>query len=351
MEKQASLVKALVACAAIVIILAGIKAASEIVVPFLLSLFIAIICSPLLNYLTKRKVPYGLAIILLLLLISIGLLFLFSLINNTIQEFSESLPQYRQLLGEHVNKLVALSQRMKIPFDISENSIMENFDPTIFMNFVRRVFLSFSGVVTNIFVLVLVVIFMLLEAPYAKHKFAVVFSSDSKEISQQERYLDRILQGVISYLGVKTMMSLLTAICIWLLLEIVGVQYAILWAALSFLLNYIPNIGSIIAAVPIIVQALLLNGFVVGLEVIIGVITINMIIGNVLEPRLMGKKLGLSTLVVFLSLLFWGWLLGTVGMLLSVPLTMALKIALETNPTTVKYALLLGDSDGDHESK
>lgn len=351
MEKQASLVKALVACAAIVIILAGIKAASEIVVPFLLSLFIAIICSPLLNYLTKRKVPYGLAIILLLLLISIGLLFLFSLINNTIQEFSESLPQYRQLLGEHVNKLVALSQRMKIPFDISENSIMENFDPTIFMNFVRRVFLSFSGVVTNIFVLVLVVIFMLLEAPYAKHKFAVVFSSDSKEISQQERYLDRILQGVISYLGVKTMMSLLTAICIWLLLEIVGVQYAILWAALSFLLNYIPNIGSIIAAVPIIVQALLLNGFVVGLEVIIGVIAINMIIGNVLEPRLMGKKLGLSTLVVFLSLLFWGWLLGTVGMLLSVPLTMALKIALEANPTTVKYALLLGDSDGDHESK
>ena len=351
MEKQASLVKALVACAAIVIILAGIKAASEIVVPFLLSLFIAIICSPLLNYLTKRKVHYGLAIILLLLLISIGLLFLFSLINNTIQEFSESLPQYRQLLGEHVNKLVALSQRMKIPFDISENSIMENFDPTIFMNFVRRVFLSFSGVVTNIFVLVLVVIFMLLEAPYAKHKFAVVFSSDSKEISQQERYLDRILQGVISYLGVKTMMSLLTAICIWLLLEIVGVQYAILWATLSFLLNYIPNIGSIIAAIPIIVQALLLNGFVVGLEVIIGVIAINMIIGNVLEPRLMGKKLGLSTLVVFLSLLFWGWLLGTVGMLLSVPLTMALKIALEANPTTVKYALLLGDSDGDHESK
>ena len=351
MEKQASLVKALVACAAIVIILAGIKAASEIVVPFLLSLFIAIICSPLLNYLTKRKVPYGLAIILLLLLISIGLLFLFSLINNTIQEFSESLPQYRQLLGEHVNKLVALSQRMKIPFDISENSIMENFDPTIFMNFVRRVFLSFSGVVTNIFVLVLVVIFMLLEAPYAKHKFAVVFSSDSKEISQQERYLARILQGVISYLGVKTMMSLLTAICIWLLLEIVGVQYAILWATLSFLLNYIPNIGSIIAAVPIIVQALLLNGFVVGLEVIIGVIAINMIIGNVLEPRLMGKKLGLSTLVVFLSLLFWGWLLGTVGMLLSVPLTMALKIALEASPTTVKYALLLGDSDSAHESK
>ena len=236
MEKHASLVKALVACAAIVIILAGIKAASEIVVPFLLSLFIAIICSPSLNYLTKKKVPYGLAIGLLLALILTVFFFLFGLINSTIQEFSQSIPQYRQLLGERVNSLVALSQSLKIPLDISEKSIMEHFDPSVIMNFVRRVFLSFS-VVTNIFVLMLVVIFMLLEAPYAKHKFAVVFSSDSKEISQQERYLDRILQGVISYLGVKTMMSLLTAICIWLLLEIVGVQYAILWATLSFLLN------------------------------------------------------------------------------------------------------------------
>lgn len=146
-------------------------------------------------------------------------------------------------------------------------------------------------------------------------------------------------------------MSLLTGVCIWLLLEILGVQYAILWATLSFLLNYIPNIGSIIAAIPIIVQALLLNGFVVGLEVIIGVVAINMVIGNVLEPRLMGKKLGLSTLVVFLSLLFWGWLLGTVGMLLSVPLTMALKIALEAGATTAKYALLLGDSDNPTEKE
>ncbi|EJS84289.1 hypothetical protein AAUPMC_20646, partial [Pasteurella multocida subsp. multocida str. Anand1_cattle] len=88
-----------------------------------------------------------------------------------------------------------------------------------------------------------------------------------------------------------------------------------------FLLNYIPNIGSIIAAVPIVVQALLLNGFPTGLGVAIGVGAVNMIVGNIIEPKMMGRTLGLSTLVVFLSLLFWGWLLGTVGMLLSVPLT------------------------------
>ena len=116
-----------------------------------------------------------------------------------------------------------------------------------------------------------------------------------------------------------------------------------LWATLSFLFNYIPNIGSIVAAIPIILQALLLNGFSTGFGVSLGVISINMIIGNIVEPRLMGKTLGLSTLIVFLSLLFWGWLLGTVGMLLSVPLTMAIKIALESNPKTMRYAALLGD--------
>ena len=109
------------------------------------------------------------------------------------------------------------------------------------------------------------------------------------------------------------------------------------------MLNYIPNIGSIIAAIPIIVQALLLNGFGIGFGVAVGVIAINMIVGNIIEPKMMGQRLGLSTLVVFLSLLFWGWLLGTVGMLLSVPLTMALKIALESSPNMAKYACLLGD--------
>ena len=119
------------------------------------------------------------------------------------------------------------------------------------------------------------------------------------------------------------------------------VQYAILWATLSFLLNYIPNIGSIIAAVPIVVQALLLNGFGVGMGVTAGIIASNIVIGNIIEPKMMGKTLGLSTLVVFFSLLFWGWLL--VGMLLSVPLTMAFKITLESSESTKKYAALLGD--------
>ncbi|OOF54381.1 hypothetical protein BKK56_09680 [Rodentibacter genomosp. 2] len=347
MENNLNLHRTLLGIAAVIIILAGIKLAAEIVVPFLLALFIAIICSPIINAMTARRIPHWLAIVLLFVLISLIFFFLLGLINSSVREFTQSIPQYKTLLSERVNDLMALAQRFNLPVYFSRETIQENFDPSIIMNFVSRVLLNFSGVVSNVFVLVLVVIFMLSEAPTMKHKVALVISSTPNDVEKEERHINRILQGVIGYLGIKSITSLLTGIAVFILLEVCDVQYAILWATLSFLLNYIPNIGSIIAAIPIIVQALLLNGFGIGFGVTVGVIAINMVIGNILEPKMMGQRLGLSTLVVFLSLLFWGWLLGTVGMLLSVPLTMALKIALESDPNTVKYAALLGEVESD----
>lgn len=342
MQVEKSLTRLFVLLASLVIILAGVKAAAEVVVPFLLSLFIAIICSPVIKAMTARRVPLWLAIALLFILFVAIFFFLAGLINSTIREFTASIPQYRVLLSERIGTLLQLAREWNIPLSLPRERIQEQLDPSVIMNFVSRLLLSFSGVVTNVFVLLLVVVFMLFEAPSAKHKLAVALSG-GVAVEAKENHINRVLQGVISYLGVKTIVSLLTGFAVWLLLEICDVQYAVLWATLSFLLNYIPNIGSVIAAVPIIVQAFLLNGFSVGLAVSAGVMAINMVIGNILEPRMMGRTLGLSTLVVFLSLLFWGWLLGTVGMLLSVPLTMALKIALESNPNTVRYAVLLGE--------
>lgn len=341
MQQSPSIARILVTMAAIVIILAGVKLAAEIVIPFLLSLFIAIICSPLIKFMTGRKIPLWLAITLLFGLFMVGSFFIVGLINSTVKEFTASIPTYKVLLGQRMALILHYLEKWQIP--IPQDLVTNNFDPGRIMNLVSNLLLSFSGVVTDTFVLILVVVFMLLEAPTAKHRFAMILSPNKSEIHSTEMQLNRVLQGVISYLGVKTITSLITGFCVWLLLEVTGVQYAVLWATLSFLLNYIPNIGSILASVPIIVQALLLNGFSVGFGVAIGVIGINMVIGNVLEPKMMGRTLGLSTLVVFLSLLFWGWILGTVGMLLSVPLTMALKIALESSPRTVRYALLLGD--------
>lgn len=342
MPVPSSLTRAFVFMASMVIILAGIKAAAEIVIPFLLSLFIAIICSPIINTLTRRKLPLWLAILLLFLLCLVAFFFFAGLINSTVREFTASIPLYKILLQEKVFTLAQLAKQWNLPIQVSREMVQEWFDPSVLMNFISHLLLNFSGVVTNTFVLCLVVILMLFEAPTAKHKLALVLSQ-GENVEAHERHINRVLQSVIRYLGVKTVISLLTGGCIWLLLACLNVQYAVLWGMLSFLLNYIPNIGSIIAGVPIIVQALLLNTFPEALGVFVGVITINMLIGNLLEPKMMGKTLGLSTLVVFLSLLFWGWLLGSVGMLLSVPLTMAVKIALESSPSTRHYAALLGD--------
>lgn len=334
--------KTLVAIASIIIILAGIKLSNEIVVPFLLSLFIAIICSPMIKFMTKRKVPLWLAITILLIVFILGFSFLAGIINNNLQEFTNAIPQYKIQLSSRIQVILELAHRWHIPLTLSQEEIMSKFDPSSIMNLVSKLLMGLSGALSNIFVIFLVVIFMLLEMPVAKYKLALALSPDD-DLSNEKEYINQVLEGVIGYLGVKTFVSLLTGGLVWILLEILGVEYAILWAILTFLLNYVPNIGSILAGIPIVIQALVLNGFSIGLGTLIGIVVINMVVGNALEPKLMGKKLGLSTLVVFLSLLFWGWLLGTVGMLLSVPLTMACKVALESNKATQKYAVLFSD--------
>lgn len=350
MEQHTSLTKILVAIAAIIVILAGVKFAAEIIVPFLLSLFIAIICSPIIKAMTRRRIPLGMAISLLLGLIVLLFFFLAGMINSAIQEFTASIPQYKTLLAARLQSIEALLQHFNIPFSLHAESVQQRFDPSNVMNLVSRVLLGFSNVLSNFFVILLVVIFMLIDSPHAKYKLAVALSPDD-DLSNEKFYINQVLKGIIGYLGVKTSMSLLTGLSIWGLLTFFNVQYAVLWAVLAFLLNYIPNIGSILAAVPIVLQALLLNGFADGIAVLIGVIAINMLIGNAIEPKIMGKRLGLSTLVVFLSLLFWGWLLGTVGMLLSVPLTMALKVTLESNPNTKRFAILLSDAEETEETQ
>jgi predicted PurR-regulated permease PerM len=123
---------------------------------------------------------------------------------------------------------------------------------------------------------------------------------------------------------------------------LIGVKFALFWGVVAFILNFVPNIGPIIAGIPPFIQALVLNGTYDALFVVALFSVIHMVFGNLLEPKLMGRGLGLSTLVVFLSLIFWGWLLGPIGMLLSVPLTSVTKILMETTPGGSRLAILLG---------
>ncbi len=153
-----------------------------------------------------------------------------------------------------------------------------------------------------------------------------------------------ITEGVNRYLGIKSVTSLITAGIVYLFLSLQGVDFPVLWALLAFLFNFIPNIGSIIAAIPPVLLSLIQFGFGSALFTALGFLVVNILIGSILEPRIMGKGIGLSVLVVFISLSFWGWVLGPVGMLLSVPLTMTVKIALGGNESTRWLALLLGSN-------
>ena len=143
-------------------------------------------------------------------------------------------------------------------------------------------------------------------------------------------------------MAIKTVVSLAVGVTVAVWLAIMGVNYPTLWGLLAFVLNYVPNIGSIIAAVPAILLTFLMFDIFKAVIVTIGYLVINVVMGNIIEPKFMGQRLGLSPLVVFLSLLFWGWVLGPVGMLLSVPLTMTAKIALDTREDMRWLSVLLG---------
>lgn len=342
-----SSLKILIALACVVVILAGVKLSASLLVPFLISLFIAIICSPLINFLTRHKVPHYMAIGVLFFIMSLMLVFLGGLINSSIVEFTRSLPQYEQLALLRVQEITILIEKLKLPFEINASMITEHLNVKSIFTFVGGLMGSMSSFASNTFVLILMITFMLFEAPDFQHKLSFVLDKTEKYHHISHNKINLILDSVIRYLGIKALVSLLTGFCVWVLLTVLGVQYAVLWATLSFLLNFVPNIGSVIASVPVILQAFLLNGFSVGMSVMVGMLSINGIVGNVLEPKVMGKNLGLSTLMVFLSLLFWGWLLGIVGMLLSVPLTMVIKIILEANPDTAHYAVLMGNDNKD----
>ncbi len=329
----------LVIVASLFVIFACIKLASAILVPFLLSLFLAIICNPLVKKLTSLRLPRGLAVFSV---ISIALLLGFTMagfVGQSLNEFSQNLPQYEVKLRTEFTWLVSWLADFGI--HLNQQLITEHFDPGAVMSLVASMLSGLGNVLANIFLIVLTVVFMLFEAPSVTGKVHLALDDPTYKL----KHIDRFLDAVNSYLAIKTVVSLFTGTLVGLMLWFLNVEYFVMWALVAFLFNYIPNIGSIIAAVPAVLLAFTQGPLTAGL-VAIGYMAINTVMGNVVEPRYMGKGLGLSTLIVFLSLIFWGWLLGTVGMLLSVPLTMIVKIALEANQNLKWLAVLLGNNSG-----
>jgi len=206
------------------------------------------------------------------------------------------------------------------------------------MNLAGDIFSTLSTVFTNAFLILITVVFILLEVADLPDKMRLAFSDAERSLSTMEQFS----RNAQSYLVIKTLISVATGLAIWLWLLLLGIQYPLLWGTLAFLLNYVPNVGSVIGAIPPFLIALLTVGLGTALLTLLGIALINLTLGYIVEPKLMGRSLRLSTLVVFLSLVFWGWVLGPLGMILSVPLTSLVVIALESYEETRKIAVLLG---------
>lgn len=340
-NKNLSTVKfpAAIIFASFVIIIAGIMFSTSIITPLLMALFISIICAQPITWLQKKKVPQGLAIAIVFIIIVAVFTGFGEIIGNSLSSFSKDAPMYEKHLNEMgVSILQFLQDR---GMDISTDKISNILNPSKIMGLTAGILGQLGGFMGNALTIFFLVLFLLMELDSMtfKTKALTKYSSVSYE------YLNTIGQSIRHYLSIKTMTSLITGILIWISLAIVGVDYAIIWALIAFLLNYIPNIGSIIAAFPAVLFSVVQLGFGGAIWTTVIFVAVNMVIGNVVEPKMMGKGLGLSTFVVFVSLIFWGFVMGTVGMFLSVPLTMAIKIMLEQNPQTKWIAVFLGTDD------
>ncbi|NPA12987.1 MAG: AI-2E family transporter [Aquificae bacterium] len=328
----------LLSLASIVVIIAGLKAAQQIVVQFLLALFFAILFLPIFRFFVSHRIPKTIALSIVLL---INLSFVYALaltIMSSVKELKGNLDLYQDRLTHYLVEGFKVIKKLGLP--IPENLYLQILDPNLIFQFLSNSLISFGNILANAVFVIILVVFILLESDIFAQKLKII--SQGKEKTQY--LIDEFLDSVIRYMKIKGVASVSTGLLAWGFLYALGVDFALLWGILAFLLNFIPTVGSIIAAIPPILITLIDKGVGYALAVAVWYLIINMVIGNILEPKFLGKGVRLSPFIVLVSLVFWGWVLGTVGMFLSIPLTVIAKIAFELREETRWIAILM-DSD------
>jgi predicted PurR-regulated permease PerM len=325
--------------AAVVVVVAGLKAAAPLLGPLLLALFLATLSLPLLRWLLAHKVRPGLAV-LATVLANIALLTAFGFaLTGALNGFTKVAPGYIQQLYGMINSgLEALRDR---GIDLAARFAAAQIDPGQVVDLaggiLGRSVARLASAVSYVTVVVVALIFLLAEMVNFPAKLAQAIGRDA----DASQYIARISRDFQRYLGVKTVVSLGTGLFVGVWVWILGVDFPLLWGLVAFLLNYIPVLGSILAAVPTVLLTLVQLGSGRAALVALGYLAVNILVGNLLEPHLMGRRFGLSPLVVFVALIFWFWVLGPLGMILAVPMTMALKIALDYSERWRWLALLV----------
>jgi predicted PurR-regulated permease PerM len=322
--------------AALAIITGGIHQAQSVLEWFLVAVFLAAIGTPSVLWLERKRIPYVVAVLLVVagmatILVVIGLL-----VGTSLNSFYTDLPSYQTRLQKHVSSLQTFLATKGIT--VTDSFLVDQVKPDAVRRLTAGLLRGLGSALFEIVLILLTVTFIFLEASSFPVKLRAILGDPQKDFHPFMRFV----YDINRYMVIKTAISLTVGALIGIWLFILDVDFPILWGFLAFLLHYVPNIGALIAAVPAVFLALIQLGIGRAALAATGYLAVDFILGNVIEPRLMGRRLGLSTLVVILSLIFWGGLLGLIGVILCIPLTMTLKFACENNKSTRWIAVLLG---------
>lgn len=336
MASQDTPFRTIIGIAAMAVIIYGINQAQGVISLFLLSMFIALIATPPVVWMERKHFPRWLAVLIVVLALVVLLLLVGGIVGASLSSFTDALPFYQQRLREEVLSLKPLLASKHII--ITDKVLLGYFDPGPIVDIAVSGLSHMGAALSNILLILLTVIFILLEASSFPVKVRSVLGDPQRAFPQ----FTALMHELKRYMIIKTVINISAGVLITLWLVLLDVDFPVLWGFMTFLLLFIPNVGSVIAAVPAVLLALTQHGGGTAALTALGYFAVGTLLGNILEPRIMGRKLGMSTLVVFLSMLLWGTMLGPVGVVLCIPLTMTVKALFQNNEQTAWIAVLLG---------
>ncbi|PZM86547.1 AI-2E family transporter [Candidatus Gracilibacteria bacterium] len=311
----------------------------SLIIPFIISILFSFAILGLTRFYEKMKIPSVLAMILSIFTYLFVFYYIGFIISSNINELIKLAPSYQI-------KLVGIFENLTSYFGIDKNELdISGFLSKInLQNIFNSVFSALTSISSSIGTILFYTIFILLEAKYFSKKIELMIEDKEKRENILE-VLNKIEKDVKGYFSIKVFVSFLTAMISYIIMILFGLDFAIFWALLIFVLNFIPNIGSIIAVLFPAFLSFIQPGFGIytSIFMITLLTTIQMLVGNFIEPKLMGNKLNLSPLIIIISLSFWGYLWGIIGMLLSVPLMVIINIILSKFEQTRPIAIFLSE--------
>jgi AI-2 transport protein TqsA len=332
-------VRYLLIAAGVVIVLAGMRAAAPILSPLLLSAFLAIIAAPLLQWLMRRGLSGWAALLAIISGLAISGVLLIFFLSFSLRQFGETLPLYWTRFQELAASLQSLLEGVGV-----DGSVLLTPDTPgggWLVELATSAFGTIQSVVIDIVFIVVATSFLLLDAPGLRRKLERGLGRDSALLER----LAGCSQDLIAYLIIRFKINLIVAAGITVFLVLLGVDLALVWGVLAFFLGFIPYIGFVLTAIPPFFLALLEQGPEIAVIVVIGFVIINFVAENVLFPEMAGRGLNLSPFVVFTSVFFWAFILGGLGAFLSVPVTLVVKMLLESSEETRWLAELMSPAD------